>query len=56
VEVGTDEGLKERSCVNLTNLCTIQQSELRQFVGLLSPAKMREVCLALGIACGCEWR
>jgi len=54
VAVGPEDGLKASSCVNLCNLYTVRQSELRTFVGTLSPAKMRTVCRALSIACGCD--
>ena len=54
VAVGTDEGLKTASCVNLCNLFTVQQSDLKTFVGTLSAGKMREVCQALGVAAGCD--
>lgn len=54
VDVGVDEGLKSTSCVNLCNIFTIRQNDLRTFVGTLSPEKMRAVCGALSIACGCD--
>jgi mRNA interferase MazF len=54
VELGVAEGLKQTSCVNLCNLFTIQQKELRSFVGTVSREKMVEVCRALAIACACE--
>lgn len=54
VEVGVEDGLKVTSCVNLCNLFTVRQSELRTFVGSLSPTKMRSVCRALSIACACD--
>ena len=54
VEVGLAEGLKQVSCVNLCNVFTVQQSELKRFVGSVSHDKMREVCRALAIACACE--
>lgn len=54
VEVGVDEGLKSTSCVNLVNLFTVRQSGLRRYVGALGPDKMRQVCQALEIACGCD--
>jgi len=54
VEVGVDEGLKGSSCVNLCNIFTVTQSELRQFVGTVGPAKMRAICRALSIASGCD--
>ena len=54
VEVGVAEGLKKPSCVNLVNLFTVRQSQLRRHVGSLSAAKMRRVCRALAIASGCD--
>jgi len=54
VEVGVDEGLKAPSCVNLCNIFTVRQSDLRTFVGGLSTEKMRRICRALEIACGCD--
>jgi mRNA interferase MazF len=54
VELGAAEGLKQTSCVNLCNLFTVHQKELRNFVGTVSSEKMREVCRALVIACACD--
>ena len=54
VMVGPEDGLKQVSCVNLTNLFTVRRSELRHYVGSLGAQKMREVCHALNIACGCD--
>lgn len=54
VVVGTADGLKHESCVNLVNVFTVRQAELRSYVGTLGPEKMREVCGALGIATGCR--
>jgi mRNA interferase MazF len=54
VPIGTDEGLKKPSAVNLDHLQTIEQSRLRRFVGSLDPTKMRDVCAALSIALGCD--
>ena len=53
VELGVEAGLKQSSCVNLCNLFTVQQQELRTFVGTVGPREMREVCKALAIATGC---
>ena len=33
---------------------TVRKSELRHYVGSLTGEKMREVCHALNIACGCD--
>lgn len=54
VALGTDEGLKKTSCVNLCNLFTVPQAQLRTFVGTVAADKMKEVCRALAIATGCE--
>jgi mRNA interferase MazF len=54
VELGPEEGLKQTSCVNLCNVFTVPQSELRTFVGTVGGEKMRRVCRALAIACGCD--
>ena len=54
VMVGPEDGLKQVSCVNLTNVFAVRKSELRHYVGSLGAQKMREVCHALNIACGCD--
>ncbi|MEO8180145.1 MAG: type II toxin-antitoxin system PemK/MazF family toxin [Deltaproteobacteria bacterium] len=54
VELGVDEGLKQSSCANLANLFTVQQSDLKRYVGTVGADKMRQLCRALVIACGCD--
>jgi mRNA interferase MazF len=54
VELGVAEGLKGPSCVNLCNVFTVLQGDLRQFVGTVEPAKMGAVCRALSIATACD--
>ena len=54
VKLGLDVGLKRLSSVNLANLFTVRKSALRQRVGSVDPDKMREVCRALILACGCD--
>jgi mRNA interferase MazF len=54
VQVGPDEGLKAISCVNLCNVFTVRQNDLRTFVGTVRPDKMQSACRALAIACGCD--
>lgn len=54
VRLGPDEGLKQPCCANLANIFTVRQSELRSFVGTIGPDKLRQVCKALVIACGCD--
>jgi mRNA-degrading endonuclease toxin of MazEF toxin-antitoxin module len=53
VEVGIAEGLKHHSCINLCNVFTARQQDLKVFVGTVGPAKLLEVCRALAIATGC---
>jgi mRNA-degrading endonuclease toxin of MazEF toxin-antitoxin module len=53
VELGVDEGLKQASCVNLTNVFTVRQSDLRQFVGTVGVTTMNDICRALAIATDC---
>jgi mRNA-degrading endonuclease toxin of MazEF toxin-antitoxin module len=54
VEVGVAEGLKHPSCINLCNLFTVRQQDLKVFVGTVGRKKMLEVCGALAIATGCS--
>ncbi len=54
VELGVDEGLKGPCCVNLCNVFTVRQDDLRQFVGTVGPAKMHAVCRAFAIAAACD--
>jgi mRNA interferase MazF len=54
VSLGPEEGLKGVSCANLTNIFTVRRSQLGRFVGQSGAMKMREVCRALNIACGCD--
>ena len=53
VGVGTEEGLKRDSAVNLDHVQTVEQARLVSFVGTLNSAKMRQVCRALAVATGC---
>jgi len=54
VELGVEEGLKGPCCVNLCNVFTVAQAELRHFVGTVGPEKMRAICRALSVASGCD--
>lgn len=54
VEVGVDEGLKGKSCVNLVNVLTVRQADVGAYVGVLGPEKMTLVCHALSISVGCD--
>ncbi len=52
--VGEDEGLKHPSAVSLDHLVTVEQAGLRQFVGTVSRAKLRQICAAAHVALGCD--
>ena len=54
VAVGMDEGLKRASAANLDHVQTVDQARLSRFVGRLPEGKMRQVCLALARATGCD--
>ena len=54
VVVGTAEGLKQASAVNLDHVQTVEKARLVGYVGHLGADKMREVCRALAIAAGCD--
>jgi mRNA interferase MazF len=53
VQVGTAEGLKHASVINLDQVQTVDQKKLHHFVGTVGPEKMTAVCRALLIATGC---
>jgi mRNA-degrading endonuclease toxin of MazEF toxin-antitoxin module len=53
VIIGTEEGLKRTSAVNLDHVRTVNQSRLRTYVGSLNQDQMRSVCKALAVATGC---
>ena len=53
VLVGTAEGLKHDSVINLDQVQTVDQRKLHHFVGTVGPEKMNAVCRALQIATGC---
>ena len=50
VAVGPDEGLKHESWIMCDNLASVRKSELTQFVGSLSRARIAELDCALRIA------
>jgi mRNA interferase MazF len=50
VSVGPDEGLKHPSWIACDNLISVRKSELTQFVGSLSRARLRDLNLALRMA------
>jgi mRNA interferase MazF len=54
VVVGTAQGLKKTSAVNLDHVQSVSTHRLSRRVGRLDGEKMREVCAALAIATGCD--
>jgi len=54
VLVGTNEGLKHDSAVNLDHIQTVERGLLSHYVGRLDDAKLGAVCRALAIATGCD--
>jgi mRNA interferase MazF len=53
VPVGSNEGVKHDSAVNLDHVQTVERAGLISFVGTLDSTQMRQVCRALAIATGC---
>ena|SRR5437660_12619122 len=50
VAIGIEEGLKHPSWISCDNLISIRKTELTQYVGSLSPAKLAELNRALRMA------
>jgi len=50
VQVGVDEGLKRDSVINCDQITRLEKSMLTDYVGVLSPAKLRQLRTALQIA------
>jgi mRNA interferase MazF len=54
VVVGTAEGLKHDSAVNLDHIQTVERARLSRYVGRLDGERMRAVCRAIVVATGCD--
>ena len=54
VGIGTVEGLKHDSAVNLDHIQTVERARLSRYLGRLSAEKMRAVCRAIAAATGCD--
>lgn len=54
VAIGVDEGLEHASALHSDELISLPKSTLTDFVGTLSPTKMRELDTALINALGIE--
>jgi mRNA interferase MazF len=53
VLLGSGEGLKQPSAVNLDRVQTVEKARLERYVGRLGTGKLAAVCRALAIATGC---
>jgi mRNA interferase MazF len=54
VVVGTGEGLKHDSAVNLDHIQTVERERLSRYIGRVGGGKMRLVCRAIAVATGCD--
>ena len=54
VMLGVEDGMRGVCAVNLHNLVTVPRAHLGRRLGHLHPARLREVCAALGFALGCD--
>jgi mRNA interferase MazF len=54
IRVGTAEGLKHDSAVNLDHVQTVEQARLSRQLGQLGRDKLRAMCRALAVATGCD--
>jgi mRNA interferase MazF len=54
VSLGVEHGLKHDSVVNLDHIATVDQSDLRQFVGQIDEGRMNSICGAIAVALGCR--
>ena len=53
VGLGVDDGMKGPCAINLDNVTTVRQVDLRRYVSTLRPVRMAQVCTALAVATGC---
>jgi mRNA interferase MazF len=54
VPLGVDEGMKQPCAANLHNLVAVRRDAIGRRLGQLTPGRMREVCMALAFALGCD--
>lgn len=53
VELGREDGMPSSCALSLDNVRTVPKSLLTERITTLSPARLHEVCVALGHALGC---
>ncbi len=54
VALGPEDGLRQPCVANLHNVMTVRQEALGRRLAQLSPQRLREVCVALSFALGCD--
>src|ERR1700679_1184764 len=54
VQVGVDEGLKHESVINCDQITRLEKSMLTDYIGALSPAKLKLLRAALVVALGLD--
>lgn len=53
VVIGSSEGLKRPSAINLDHVQTVERARLVSYIGSVPPGTMKAVCRALAVATGC---
>lgn len=56
VRLGQDDGMPAECAVNLDNVRHVSRALLNEPIASLAGKRMHEVCRALAIATGCDWR
>ena len=54
IMLGEEDGMKGPCAVNLHNVTTVLKNKLGRRVARLSPARMNEICAAVGFSLGCD--
>jgi mRNA interferase MazF len=54
VHLGPDDGMPSECALTFDNLVTVPKALLTERITRLRPAKLAELCTALGIATGCD--
>jgi mRNA interferase MazF len=54
VALGVEDGMRQPCAANLHNVVTVAQNVLGRRLAQLSTRRMREVCVALAFALGCD--
>jgi mRNA interferase MazF len=54
VALGVEDGMRQPCAANLHNVMTVAQERIGRRLTQLGPSRMREVCVALAFALGCD--